>query len=214
VLADTATQETISIREAAERLGCSEKRVRRLVKAGTLRAQMTRGRYGPEYRIETAYLPLPEALDALPRAGEATRNRGGEARASEALVQELQEMRERYGQAMVEVGRLGAADAERKMLAERAESLLEAKARAEGEAEAERRRAGELAEREAAARAESDAQRQRAEQLAQAEAEAKEQAAQLAGEVDRLRVSVRWRSVTAGIGVLAAIVAIALAFLR
>lgn len=47
----------LTIREAADRAGCSAKTIRNRIKAGSLRAVKRDGKYGPEYRI-----PLPELL--------------------------------------------------------------------------------------------------------------------------------------------------------
>lgn len=48
--------ETLSIREAANRVGCSTKTIRSRIKAGSLRAVKRDGKYGPEYRIPMAEL--------------------------------------------------------------------------------------------------------------------------------------------------------------
>lgn len=81
------TLETISIREAAERLGVSVKVVRRLVAQGALHAEKTRGRHGEEWRVDAAALPqsLPvSAPSGLSRTPPATGEpRGMEHRAEE-----------------------------------------------------------------------------------------------------------------------------------
>lgn len=53
--------ETLSIREAAERVGCSDKTIRKRIKAGELSAMKKDGPYGEEYRIPAAELARYEA---------------------------------------------------------------------------------------------------------------------------------------------------------
>ena len=50
----------LSIKQAANATGLSEKQVRRLIKEGRIPAELHQGKYGPEYRI----LAVPPALAA------------------------------------------------------------------------------------------------------------------------------------------------------
>ncbi len=47
---------TVGTKEAAALLGCSEERVRRMIRSGELRAEKVRGRFGMEYQIDKARL--------------------------------------------------------------------------------------------------------------------------------------------------------------
>jgi hypothetical protein len=70
-------QRRFTLKEAAERAGRSVTTLRRYVRAGRLRAEMTPGRFGPEYTLdETALgeagLPVSGADPGRPRAGSRT----------------------------------------------------------------------------------------------------------------------------------------------
>lgn len=56
-MAESAAQVTVGVKEAAKIAGVSEKQVRAWIKEGTIRADLVKGRYGEEYRIEASSLP-------------------------------------------------------------------------------------------------------------------------------------------------------------
>ena len=119
----TVTQEMVGVKEAARLMGASVKRVRRAIKRGEIRADLRPGRWGMEWQIERA--SLPEAFSPPADTGH---TRGGEPGADQALTflrDELRSEQARHASALLELGRLHAVDADRKLLAARAESLLE-----------------------------------------------------------------------------------------
>lgn len=67
--------ESISIREAADRLGVSHKVIRRLVSQGTLEAYKRPGSHGAEWRVEVASLLAYQSGQSAPRHGSPTRVR-------------------------------------------------------------------------------------------------------------------------------------------
>lgn len=67
--------ESISIREAAERLGVSHKVIRRLISQGTLEAYKRPGSHGAEWRVEVASLAAYQAGQSSPRHNPVSRVR-------------------------------------------------------------------------------------------------------------------------------------------
>jgi excisionase family DNA binding protein len=156
---------TVGTKEAAALLGCSEDRVRRMIRTGELRAEKVRRRFGmdtrsigrltngaakkregrggtpPEPEEQVTAPPAPELpADAAPAAETpvAPEPDPKEA-AAEAEAARLREERDRWqqlwGQAQEELGRLSG-DAERaRMLEARADGIAQAEARAQAEAE-------------------------------------------------------------------------------
>jgi excisionase family DNA binding protein len=122
----TVTQDTIGIREAAALLGCGPKRVRRMVKAGELRGEVGRGRYGEEWRIERASLTLAPPVWQGRGGSDHTRPRPQ----AEVWAGLLRAMQERLEGATLRLGRLEGVEQERKALEARAGSLVEAEAEA------------------------------------------------------------------------------------
>lgn len=126
-------QVTVGVKEAAALLGCTVKRVRAAIRRGEVRAEKRPGRFGAEWRIERA--SLPEALTSPAGMGQTRGGGAGVEQALEGLRVDRRESEERYGRAMVQVGRLeGQLEERGRLLAERAESLREV-----GEREAEER---------------------------------------------------------------------------
>ncbi len=60
---------TVGTKEAAALLGCSEDRVRRMIRTGELRAEKVRGRFGMEYQIDKARLTNGAAKKREARGG-------------------------------------------------------------------------------------------------------------------------------------------------
>lgn len=125
-----AEQATVGVREAAEILGCSPRRIRRMVKAGRLRADLLPGKWGAEYRIERQ--SLPDSLPTMSAGGEAS-PRGGPA--VEVLAALLRDTQERLEAASALAGQLGAERDLRRELEARARSLVEAEAAEKARAE-------------------------------------------------------------------------------
>lgn len=127
-------QATVGVKEAAQLLRCTVKRVRSAIRRGEVRAEKRAGRWGAEWRIERA--TLPEALTSSAGMGQTRGGGAGIDQALEVLRADLTKAREEYGRAMVEVGRLSAAEHQVKELEAGARSLVEAEAtervRAEG----------------------------------------------------------------------------------
>jgi len=67
--------ESISIREAADRLGVSHKVIRRLISQGTLEAYKRPGAHGAEWRVEMSSLVAYQNGQSAPRHAAATRVR-------------------------------------------------------------------------------------------------------------------------------------------
>jgi len=118
-------QQTCSIREAALRLGVSGKKVRRLLKAGRLRAELQQGRWGPEYRIETSSLP-PSPAGVQGRQERLTIGRD-----SWPPGFNLSELLAKWEGALVRVGQLEGERERRLALESQAESLRAKAARAD-----------------------------------------------------------------------------------
>lgn len=68
---------TVSLREAADQVGVSLRTMRRYVREGTVKATLTTGRHGPEYRIEPDHVEeLRQRRDDVPgQGGEGSRGR-------------------------------------------------------------------------------------------------------------------------------------------
>lgn len=49
----------LTVAEAAERLGLSERTIRRQIKSGKIKAELVPGRYGDEYRVELGEIAAP-----------------------------------------------------------------------------------------------------------------------------------------------------------
>lgn len=60
--------EGLTIPQVARRLGLSTRTVRRFIKSGKIKAELTEGSYGPEYRIKELpeVLQKPQPLDNAP----------------------------------------------------------------------------------------------------------------------------------------------------
>ena len=131
----TPTQDTVGIREAAALLACSPKRIRRMVRSGELRAELVRGRYGEEWRIERA--TLPPAFPAHERQGRPNSEHTPSRAEAGILAGLLRDTQARLEAASALAGQLGAERGQRLELTARAESLVETLA-------TERARAGGL----------------------------------------------------------------------
>jgi excisionase family DNA binding protein len=135
-------QAEVTIREAAELAGVSQKTVRKLLKEGKVRGRMGESRYGRTWFVDLATLPLrADTLEAGRvglREGGTGEGEGhgaelyqGQDRVGTGLISMLADLQRRHEGALVRLGQLESADQERKMLAERTESLIvpEAEAR-------------------------------------------------------------------------------------
>jgi len=110
-------QAFVTIKEAAAILGASEKRIRRMVKSGQLRADLRPGKYGDTYRIDRAALPTslpPGQTQAPPGAGDT--------RTADLLAALLKDTQTRLEGATVRLGQLEGEREQRLELAARAES--------------------------------------------------------------------------------------------
>jgi len=139
-------QAEITIREAAELASVSQKTIRKLLKAGKVRGRMGESRYGRTWFIDLATLPLKPGTMEAGRVGlgeggpGADQGRSGELyqgqdRVGAGLLSMLADLQRRHEAAVARLGALEAAEQERKLLAERAESLVAAEATARGRAE-------------------------------------------------------------------------------
>jgi len=118
-----------NINEAAEKLNCSVRTVRRRIKDGTLRATKVEGRFGDEYRI---YLNEPISATAI--VNENPENPEniivGKSRAE---LQQLLKVISDLSQQNVELAkRLGAAEAKAQMLTEKLQLLDTSKGKRKG----------------------------------------------------------------------------------
>jgi excisionase family DNA binding protein len=81
--------ETITITEAAARLGISTKTARRWVKTGRLAATLEPGEHGPEYRVAVGALTAAQVVEPAPQpqrvAGVATADQAALLRALDSL---------------------------------------------------------------------------------------------------------------------------------
>ena len=143
-------QATVTLREAAVLLGVSERRIRRMVTAGQLRATKARGAHGPEYRIEQA--ALPATLPVAQRAGRVQATHGAGQAEATVLAGLLRDTQSRLDGALVRLGAMQEQASQVALLEERAASLVQGEATARAEAERAR------GEREAEARARTAAE--------------------------------------------------------
>lgn len=121
-----AEQVTVGIREAAALLDCSPKRIRRMVRSGELRADLVRGRYGEEWRIERA--SLPSTLPAHKRQGRGSSDHTPSRAEAGILAGLLRDTQARLEAATALAGQLGGEREQRRELEARARSLVEAEA--------------------------------------------------------------------------------------
>jgi excisionase family DNA binding protein len=96
--ADSVSRGWLSLREAALRLGVSERTIRRRIHSGTLRAERAVGAFGPEYRltpevVESAQVRQTVTVLPQPPAGDARQLAALIAAAVEPLVTELAALR-------------------------------------------------------------------------------------------------------------------------
>lgn len=81
--------ETITLTEAATRLGISTKTARRWVKVGRLAATLEPGEHGPEYRVAVEALTAAQVVDPAPQpqrvAGVVTADQAALLRALDSL---------------------------------------------------------------------------------------------------------------------------------
>ncbi len=98
-------EETLSLAQAAQRFGVSDKTIRRWIKAGKLEATQATGPYGPEYRIPIqAVQTAQHVMDVVPvERGMDPRTlslviaqavREGVAQETQVLIEELAQLRQ------------------------------------------------------------------------------------------------------------------------
>jgi hypothetical protein len=78
----------LTIPQAAEKIGKSERQVRRYINSGALPARLIQGKFGPEYRIDD----IPESLRKGAEAPQGNPGPGGD----QAALQILQSIEKRY----------------------------------------------------------------------------------------------------------------------